>query len=109
MSNQSHDNKTEEHEEEVEKSNEYLFDMQIQAPAPSQSYHQVLVTMSDVILRTWPKRRLSQTWTRDGNLNPTNDKLSHDEFLKGELQDQVKHLFGAETLDKIIGIINSSH
>lgn len=71
-------------------------------------YHQVVVTKSDVILRTWPKRRMSQTWTRDGNLNPTDEKAPHDEFLKGELPDQIKQLFGAETLEKILVIVNSS-
>lgn len=68
----------------------------------------MVVTKSDVILRTWPKRRMSQTWTRDGNLNPTNEKASYDQFVKGELHDQIEQLFGAEALEKILGIIKSS-
>lgn len=91
----------------VEKPNGSIFEQQGEAPAPSQSYHQVVVTKTEVILRTWPKRRMSQTWTRDGSLNPTDAKVSYDDFLKGELQDQLKHIFGVKTLDKIQGIVSS--
>jgi hypothetical protein len=91
----------------VEKPNGSLFEQQAEAPAPSQSYHQVVVTKTEVALRTWPKRRMSQSWSREGSLNPTNTKVSYDEFLKGELQDQIKHIFGEKTFDKIQGIVNS--
>jgi hypothetical protein len=66
------------------------------------------VTKSDVILRTWPKKRMSQTWTRDGTTNPSNLSFSYDDFLKGELQDQIKHIFGDNTLEKILGIVEPS-
>jgi hypothetical protein len=91
----------------VEKPNGAIFEQQVEAPAPAQSYHQVSVTKTDVALRTWPKRRMSQSWSREGSLNPSTTKVSYDEFLKGELQDQIKHIFGDNTLEKILGIISS--
>ncbi|KAJ3189246.1 hypothetical protein HDU85_002871 [Gaertneriomyces sp. JEL0708] len=83
-----------------------LFESQSLGPAPSQTYHQLRVQSDNIcILRSWPRKRLSQKWTRDGGLNPTETRCSYEEFLEGEFDQTILAVFGQETLDKVTEIV----
>lgn len=45
--------------------------------APGSTYYQLIVKSKDlVILRDWPKMRMSQKWSRSGNFNPGEKKMT---------------------------------
>ena len=49
----------------------------ILSSAPGTTYYQLLVKSKDlVILRDWPKMRMSQKWSRNGNFNPGEKKMT---------------------------------
>nr|KAJ3423034.1 hypothetical protein HK105_004020 [Polyrhizophydium stewartii] len=47
-----------------------------------------------VVLRDWPRKRMSQSWSRSGMLNPGQKIVSFQDFLDGELKDELTYLFG---------------
>ncbi|KAH6568965.1 hypothetical protein BASA62_005159 [Batrachochytrium salamandrivorans] len=55
-----------------------------------------------VVLRDWPRRRMSQSWSRNGMLNPSEKVLSYKEFLDGDLKDELIHIFGQEQYQNIV-------
>jgi hypothetical protein len=76
-----------------------LYDKQKQAPAPNQTYYQIVITESKAILRDWPRMRASIK-----NLavfNPGSKTISHREFLDGEWNNEIEAIFGKEELNKM--------
>ncbi|KAI8924919.1 hypothetical protein BC831DRAFT_463144 [Entophlyctis helioformis] len=55
-----------------------------------------------VILRDWPRKRMSQTWSRSGMLNPSQKIISFQEFLDGELRDEITYIFGEEQYKNVL-------
>ena len=50
---------------------------------------------------------MSEKWTRDGALNPGSKNISYDEFIKGDLRDEIGRIFGADVISKIDAIVQS--
>ncbi|KAJ1531139.1 hypothetical protein HK096_008048, partial [Nowakowskiella sp. JEL0078] len=77
-----------------------LFSTQQVAPAPGTTYYQLVVQEKDsILLRDWPKQRMSQKWTRDGALNPGQVEITYSEFLDGELKEQLLWIFGEDVVE----------
>ncbi|TPX61202.1 hypothetical protein PhCBS80983_g01294 [Powellomyces hirtus] len=70
-----------------------LFETHRMAPAPSQTYWQLMV-LSDghVVVRDWPRKRFSTKWTRDGEINPGEKKVPFDEMA--EWEERIRTIFG---------------
>ncbi|KAJ3108636.1 hypothetical protein HDU97_000492 [Phlyctochytrium planicorne] len=80
-----------------------IFETQQIMPAPGQTYFQLVIeNTGNVLLRDWPRQRMSQKWTRNGNLNPGCIKISVSEFLNGELKEKLVWIFGEKTYDEAI-------
>ncbi|KAJ3327664.1 hypothetical protein HDU76_011367 [Blyttiomyces sp. JEL0837] len=79
-----------------------LFESQQIMPAPGQTYFQIAVEKKRVILRDWPRQRLSQKWTRDGNLNPGQLVISLKDFVDGELKEKIVWIFGEEVYENAL-------
>ena len=60
-----------------------------------------------VILRDWPRKRLSQNWTRGGAVNPSQRIVSFDEFADGELRDELKYIFGEKTYTEALQTVKN--
>ncbi|KAI8814368.1 hypothetical protein BJ742DRAFT_787276 [Cladochytrium replicatum] len=84
-----------------------LFETQQIAPSPSLTYFQLVVQEDRVLLRDWPRQRLSQKWTRSGTMNPGTTELSFEEFLRGELKDRLLWIFGEPLYNKCIELVFS--
>ncbi len=90
---------------DLPKLNKILFESQKMGNAPSQTHYQLVVTLTEVILSDWPRKRFSQKWTREGAVNPSTKTVTHAAFLDGELKDDIKTIFGSEVLVNIIDLI----
>ncbi|KAJ3258294.1 hypothetical protein HK103_003775 [Boothiomyces macroporosus] len=55
-----------------------------------------------VILRDWPRKRMSQQWRRDGMVNPGERVISFDDFVDGEMDAQLITVFGQERYDQAL-------
>ncbi|KAI9205162.1 uncharacterized protein BJ171DRAFT_581368 [Polychytrium aggregatum] len=85
-----------------------VFESQMIAPAPGQTYYQISVEPPWVYLRDWPRARLSQKWTRDGAVNPGMVKVPLSEYVQGELKPQIVTIFGSEVYEKSVAAAEKS-
>ncbi|KAJ3275395.1 hypothetical protein HDV01_000687 [Terramyces sp. JEL0728] len=53
-----------------------------------------------VILRDWPRKRMSQHWRRDGMVNPSERVISFDDFVDGEMDAALITVFGQDRYDQ---------
>ncbi|KAI8853992.1 hypothetical protein BC829DRAFT_413301 [Chytridium lagenaria] len=84
-----------------EKKNYY--ETQTMMPAPGQTYFQLVIQEGGtILLRDWPRQRLSQKWTRDGTLNPGSTQITLSEFLDGELKEKLVWIFGEKVYEEAI-------
>ncbi|KAJ3090817.1 hypothetical protein HK102_002560 [Quaeritorhiza haematococci] len=75
-----------------------IFETQTIAPAPGTTYYQLAVLTGDrIVLRDWPRQRMSQKWTRDGALNPGQTAFTYEDFLAGEMKEKLVWIFGEHT------------
>ena len=58
-----------------------------------------------VVLRDWPKKRMSQVWRRGGLVNPGERIISFQDFCDGELNSQLIAVFGQEKYNEILEIV----
>ena len=79
---------------------EVLFDHQGSAPAPNNSYFQVLCQSKpdrQLILREWPRQRMSGP-----KQDPVQLTISWDDYLsQGEIYDKIIYVFGTKVADRI--------
>jgi hypothetical protein len=47
---------------------------------------------------------MSQSWTRDGVSNPSEKVIAYKEFLEGELDSTIIHVFGREKYDQFFSL-----
>ncbi|KAI8822114.1 uncharacterized protein EV422DRAFT_525690 [Fimicolochytrium jonesii] len=81
-----------------------LFETRITAPSPSQTYWQLLVMPSGlVVLRDWPKKRFSTRWTRDGAINPGERKIPAHEVE--DHRERIISIFGEEVWERVEGLV----
>lgn len=77
-----------------------LYESQMIAPSPGQTYYQISVEPPHFFIREWPRARFSSKWTRDGNLNPTEQKLTLTDFLiDPDMKSKIIRIFGTETYE----------
>ncbi len=85
-----------------------LLDLQATAPSPSSTFFQVVVQVKperSVILREWPRKRLSQSYTH--TVDPSQTKVGWEQFIKEkELNDKIVWVFVQSTVDKMKKLIN---
>ncbi|KAJ3110025.1 hypothetical protein HDU96_006967 [Phlyctochytrium bullatum] len=79
------------------------FETQQIMPAPGQTYFQLVIEEGgNVILRDWPRQRLSQKWTRNGYLNPGSTSMTVSEFLDGEMKEKLVWIFGEKVYEEAV-------
>ena len=79
-----------------------LFEKSGQAPAPSKDFHQLLVTETEVLFRSW---RIS---LRKDQLKvpPSQKRVTHEDFRYDAIMEaDITRIFGCETLHYIQGVI----
>ncbi|KAI9189472.1 hypothetical protein H9P43_000905 [Blastocladiella emersonii ATCC 22665] len=81
-----------------------LFESQATAPAPAQTYYQVVVESSRVVLRDWPKLRYSQAIAKQA-VHPSQVSVPVEEYVESDARDKVREIFGDATADKIDGLV----
>jgi hypothetical protein len=52
-----------------------------------------------------PKQRLSQKWSRDGAMNPSETKIDFHQFLKGEISNKLEEIFGEKVYQESIVLV----
>ena len=62
-----------------------------------------------MVLQDWPRKRLSQNWTRGGLINPSQKIYSFKEIMDGELEEQIIFIFGKEVYRKILKLIKNEN
>jgi hypothetical protein len=55
-----------------------------------------------IVLRDWPRKRMSQVWRRGGLVNPSEKIISFQDFCDGELNSQLITIFGQEKYNEIL-------
>ncbi|KAJ3210367.1 hypothetical protein HDU67_005359 [Dinochytrium kinnereticum] len=79
------------------------FESQQIMPAPGQTYYQLIIEEGGIVLlRDWPRARLSQKWTRNGTINPGVSRMEVSEFLDGEMKERIIWIFGEKVYDEAI-------
>jgi hypothetical protein len=75
-----------------------LYATEAMAPAPSQTYHHLIVYGRDrVDLHSVPKKRLSSRWSRDAACNPEREEFRYREFLDPLVgRDRIVPIFGLD-------------
>jgi hypothetical protein len=58
-----------------------------------------------VVVRDWPMKRLSQHWKRDGLVNPSEQIITFDEFIGGEMDTHLISIFGREKYLKCVKVV----
>lgn len=87
-----------------------LLEMQGTAPPPNNTlYHFQIHSNNRVVLMDWPKQRLSQKWTREGGMNPNSTIVNFEDFIGGELKDELSRIFGKEFYEKAFGIVKEAY
>jgi len=80
-----------------------VFEKTGQAPSPSKDFHQLLITESDVVWRSW---RISLR-KEQGNVAPSQIKQSHKDFFFDEVVSaDIKRIFGEDILRYVECIVN---
>ncbi|KAJ3154130.1 hypothetical protein HK101_001685 [Irineochytrium annulatum] len=86
-----------------------FYETQQISPAPGQTHFQLAIelprsnpTAPRVVLRDWPRQRMSQRWTRGGSLNPGQTTMTMAEFLDGEMEEKLVWIFGKSEYDKAV-------
>ena len=79
-----------------------LVDLQGTAPSPATTFFQLVCQEKPepvVILREWPKKRFSQAYST--TMDPSQTKLTWDQFALGDLDDKIRYVFGEDGLNKV--------
>jgi hypothetical protein len=79
-----------------------LFEIQGLAPSPNNTFYQLVVQESEVVLNEWPRMRLSQRWTRNGGMNPQAKTVTAQEYLDGEWKQEITFIFGKDAYEKSV-------
>ncbi|XP_069493214.1 F-box only protein 36-like [Ambystoma mexicanum] len=80
---------------------EKLFEMQCQAPSPSKDFHHLVITKSEVILRSWRVSvRAEHRKAPPGEVR----RLHNDFLLEDMLQKQIQRIFGRSTLEYTLNL-----
>jgi hypothetical protein len=58
-----------------------------------------------VVVRDWPRKRMSQVWTRDSMVNPNETTISFQEFIDGELDSQLISVFGKNRYNQVLEVV----
>lgn len=97
-----------------------LFEISGQAPAPNQTYFHLGVYDESptqpvtLILTGFPRKRLSQSWSRDrywfllnhSNMNPFEKIITVKEFQKGDYHSEIVEIFGEGSMKKLKEFVN---
>jgi hypothetical protein len=109
-----------------------IIDFQELAPSPSQTFYQLVVypfqppskvrsksrrpdeeegkialnfdkiRLGCVVLRDWPRKRMSQNWRRGGLVNPGEKIISFSDFCDGEYNTVLISIFGCQKYDQAL-------
>ncbi|ORZ37001.1 hypothetical protein BCR44DRAFT_65117 [Catenaria anguillulae PL171] len=82
-----------------------LFEAQCTAPAPSQTYFQVVVQDGQVILRDWPKLRFSQAIAKQ-TVTPSAVSVKWEEYKEDNLRDKIREVFGEDVDNSIVNLVS---
>ncbi|KAI9224088.1 hypothetical protein BC828DRAFT_374379 [Blastocladiella britannica] len=82
-----------------------IFQSQTMAPAPGQTYYQVCVEETRVLLRDWPKLRYSQAMAHQ-IASPGQVSVSLEEYADDGIKDKILEVFGAEIEHQISEHVN---
>jgi hypothetical protein len=58
-----------------------------------------------VILRDWPRKRMSQAWRRGGLVNPSEKVITFQDFYDGELKSNLVSIFGQDKYNEILEVV----
>lgn len=89
--------------------NPAVFEMQGQAPSPDNTYFHIAVfdkfeddpSTSGLVLTAFPRKRMSETWHHDSNLNPSEREMSLEDFMKGDFKRELVTIFGEDKYEKL--------
>ncbi|KAE8625532.1 hypothetical protein XENTR_v10006308 [Xenopus tropicalis] len=78
-----------------------LYEVQGQAPAPNKDFHHLIITKTQVILRSW---KISVR-AEHRKVLPREVKKTHSEFLEDSgFQKQVQRIFGKDTVEYVLSM-----
>lgn len=58
-----------------------------------------------IVLRDWPRKRGSQSWSRSSNMNPSEKVISLTEFVSGDFKEQLTVIFGSKSYEELEAFI----
>jgi hypothetical protein len=85
-----------------------IYELKGMAPAPNQTYFHLGVYAAidsqagSLCLAAFPRKRMSQNWNRDSNMNPSERIWNFKDFLKGEYEKVLTEIFGEEEYEKLL-------
>ncbi|XP_044144269.1 F-box only protein 36-like [Bufo gargarizans] len=80
---------------------ETLFEIQGQAPSPSKDFHHLVITKSEVTLRSWKISARAEHW----KILPREVKKTHNDFLRESLMHRpLEKIFGKDTIEYVLNL-----